>query len=65
MLKRYLQSLAHHPGLFYASFFTAMGAIAGAQRGSANAVIAGVAMMSVFWIPVLVTAAQYDYGQDS
>jgi len=64
-MRRYLRSLAHHPGLFYASFFTAMGAVAGAQRGSANAVIAGAAMMSVFWIPVLVTAAQHDYGQNS
>ena len=64
-MRRYLRSLAHHPGLFYASFFTAMGAVAGAQRGSANAVIAGAAMMSVFWIPVLATAAQHDYGQNS
>ena len=64
-MRRYLRSLAHHPGLFYASFFTAMGAVAGAQRGSANAVIAGAAMMSVFWIPVLVTAAQHDYSQNS
>ena len=64
-MRRYLRSLARHPGLFYATFFTALGAAGGAQRGSANAVAVGAAMMSIFWIPVLVTAAQYDYDQDS
>ena len=64
-MRRYLRSLAHHPGLFYVSFLTAIGAAVGAKSGSIRAVVVGVAMMSIFWIPVLVTAAQYDYGQDS
>jgi hypothetical protein len=64
-MRRYLRSLTHHPGFFFALFLTTIGAVTGAQRGSANAVVVGAAMMSIFWIPVLVTAAQYDYGQDS
>ena len=64
-MKRYLRSLSRRPGRFYASFFTSLGATLGAQRGSFQSSLAGAAIMSIFWIPVLVTAAQYDYGQDS
>ena len=64
-MKRYLRSLAHHPGWPYASFLSALGATAGARSGSVRAVVAGTVVMSFFWIPVLVSAAQHDYSKDS
>ena len=53
-MKRYLRNLANHPGLGCATFLTVAGAIAG--RESPRGILAGALVMSVFWIPVLITA---------
>jgi hypothetical protein len=56
-MKRYLRNLSNHPGLGYASFFTMLGALAGFQRdGTLRSSVIGALVMSVFWIPVLITS---------
>ena len=53
-MRRYLRNLANHPGLGWAALFTLGGAMAG--RESPRGMLAGALVMSVFWIPVLITA---------
>lgn len=53
-MKRYLRNLRHHPGVPIATAMTLMGALAG--KGSPRGAIVGALVMSVFWIPVLITA---------
>lgn len=56
-MKRYFKNLCRHPGLGYASFYTLLGAMAGSQRdGTLRSAAVGALVMSVFWIPVLITA---------
>jgi hypothetical protein len=54
-IRLWRRALSRHPGVMPATVFTGMGTVAGAERGLAGA-IAGGAVLSVFWIPVLWTA---------
>lgn len=51
----YWMRLGSHPGVPMAAVFTLMGAVAGMERGATGA-LTGAALMSLFWIPVLLTA---------
>jgi hypothetical protein len=55
--RRYLRNLSRHPGLGYATLLTTLGGVAG--RGSPR----GVMLMSIFWIPVLITS-WHNYDKD-
>ena len=56
-MKRYFKNLRNHPGLGYARFYTLLGGIAGFQRdGTLKSAAVGALVMSIFWIPVLITA---------
>lgn len=55
-MSAYWKRLKRHPGVPIASFFSVTGAIPGLRSGSWQHVAVGVAIMSVFWIPVLITA---------
>ena len=53
----YRQRLCRHPGLSYAIFFTALGAIAGIERGGLRGAIGGALLLALLvWPPVLITA---------
>ncbi len=56
-IKRLKTGLRDHPGVLMATFFTIVGAVAGVEGGVVGSVI-GALIMSVFWLPVLVTAYQ-------
>jgi hypothetical protein len=55
-MKTYLNRLRRHPGLGYVALLTIFGVAAGAGRGNASGALVGGLIMSVFWIPVLLTA---------
>jgi hypothetical protein len=55
-MKTYLQSIAKHPGLPIAAACSSFGFIAGLMHGTLSRAFVGLAIMSVFWIPVLITA---------
>jgi hypothetical protein len=55
-MKNYLRNLRRHPGLPYAALLTVFGAIAGAGRGNATGALVGGLIMSIYWLPVLLTA---------
>ena len=54
-MKTYYDNLMQHPGLPYAAILTASGAAAGAGRAGIKGALAFGLVMSVFWIPVLLT----------
>jgi hypothetical protein len=54
-MREFWQSLKRHPGMPIASYLSALGLIAGMDGGFWKA-IGGFSIMSVFWIPVLITA---------
>jgi hypothetical protein len=54
----YLRRLTSHPGTPWAAFLSLTGAIAG--RESARSAIVGTLVMSVYWIPVLITNLDRD-----
>lgn len=54
-MKGYFRRLANHPGVFPAFGLTIMGAIAG-REGGARGMVAGAMAMSIFWLPVMLTA---------
>ena len=54
-MSRLGRGLAHHPGVLWATLFTILGFFAGIEHSMTRAWI-GAAIMSVFWIPVLLTA---------
>lgn len=49
----YFRRLRRHPGVPWAAFFSLTGAFAG--RDSPRSVIIGTIVMSIYWIPVLIT----------
>lgn len=55
-MRPYLQRLREHPGLGLAAAFSLLGAIAGGGRGGPRGALVGGLIMSVFWIPVFLTA---------
>jgi hypothetical protein len=56
-MRRYLYNLSRHPGLPIAALYSVLGAIVGAMRdGTVASVATGSLLMSIFWIPVLLTA---------
>jgi hypothetical protein len=57
-MARYLHRLRHHPGVPWAAFFSGTGALAG--RDSAGGMVIGTLVMSIYWIPVLVTNLEAD-----
>ena len=57
-MKNYWQKLLQHPGTPWAAFLSAIGAFAG--RNSLQGVIVGTLVMSIFWIPVLITNLEDD-----
>lgn len=59
-MKSYLRRLPSHPGFGVAIISTAMGAAAG-RHGGIRGVIVGAAVMSILWVPVLITnLSRYD-----
>jgi len=54
----YFRRLKHHPGVPWAAFFSGLGAWSGLH--SARGVIVGTIVMSIFWIPVLITNLEAD-----
>ena len=54
-MKTYFRNLRQHPGLPYATLFTVSGVVAGAPKGGIKGALVGALVMSVFWIPVLLT----------
>jgi hypothetical protein len=50
------ERLSKHPGVPVAAACSGFGFIAGLMHGSLGRAFAGLAIMSVFWIPVLITA---------
>lgn len=57
MFRRYLYALRRHPGTPIAVWMMVLGGIAGAEGGWDGAAV-GVLVMSVSWVPVLITAWQ-------
>jgi hypothetical protein len=56
----YFRRLPSHPGFGIALIYSALGAVAG-SRGNARGAIVGAIVMSIFWIPVLITnRSRYD-----
>jgi hypothetical protein len=55
-MKTYRQSLSGHPGVPIAAACSGFGFIAGLMNGSLLRAFGGLAIMSVFWVPVLITA---------
>ena len=53
MKDSYFERLRAHPGFFIAVTCTLMGAVAGSESWSKA--LMGAAIMSVFWLPVLLT----------
>jgi hypothetical protein len=49
----YFRRLKRHPGVPWAAFLSATGALAG--RDSVRGVIVGTLITSIYWIPVLIT----------
>jgi hypothetical protein len=49
----YFCRLKRHPGVPWAAFLSLQGALIG--HGSPRGAIAGALVMSIFWIPVLIT----------
>jgi hypothetical protein len=49
----YFRKLKRHPGTPWAAFLSGVGALAG--RDSPRGVIFGTLVMSIYWIPVLLT----------
>lgn len=58
MGETYWQRLKRHPGVPIAFACQGMGFVAGLRRvdGDLTTALIGMAIMSVFWIPVLITA---------
>jgi hypothetical protein len=58
-MAKYLKALRRHPGVPIASALTALGFVAGAsgERWLLSGAL-GAAVMSVFWLPVLLTAGR-------
>lgn len=56
----YFRRLKHHPGTPWAAFLSGTGALAG--RDSVRGVIIGTILMSIYWIPVLITNLEADRG---
>jgi hypothetical protein len=54
----YFRKLKRHPGTSWAAFLSGVGALAG--RDSARGVIVGTLVMSIYWIPVLLTNLESD-----
>jgi hypothetical protein len=54
----YFRKLKRHPGVPWAAFLSGAGALAG--RDSARGVIVGTLVMSIYWIPVLLTNLEAD-----
>jgi hypothetical protein len=57
-MKSYWQKLLRHPGTPWAAFLSVIGAFAG--RNSLQGVIVGTLVMSIYWIPVLITNLEDD-----
>ena len=59
-LSAYWRSLCRHPGVPIATAFSIFGFVAGVQRAHGvhwlHSGLLGAAIMSVFWVPVLLTA---------
>ena len=63
----YWQRLRAHPGTGYATMFTLLGALSGAQRHDASltTTIVGAAVMGIIcWVPVLLTARTQPVHED-
>jgi hypothetical protein len=58
-MRKYWQKLMQHPGTPWAAFLSGTGALAG--RDSPRGVIIGTLVMSIYWIPVLITT--FEAGQ--
>ena len=55
-VKAYIKGLSEHPGIGYATGYTLIGAIVGLQKdASLGSALRGALIMSVFWVPVLLT----------
>jgi hypothetical protein len=54
--QKFKLSLAGHPGMPLAGVFTIAGFVAGYQRAGFGFAFVGAGIMSVFWIPVLITS---------
>jgi len=59
----FCRSLSRHPGLGWATFFTAVGFLVGLHNRSLPMALTGAAVMSIFWLPVLWTAWRYRGNQ--
>lgn len=55
---RYFSNLAQHPGTPWAAFLSGVGALAG--RNSPRGIIIGTLVMSIYWVPVLITNFEND-----
>jgi hypothetical protein len=60
-MKEYIARLKKHPGVPVALTCQGMGFIAGFNRvdGNLTSALVGVGVMSLFWIPVLLTAQKH------
>lgn len=56
----YFRRLKRHPGTPWAAFLSLTGALAG--RESPRGAIVGTLVMSIYWIPVLITNLEADRG---
>jgi hypothetical protein len=54
----YFLRLKHHPGVPWAALLSGTGALAG--RDSPRGVVVGTLVMSIYWIPVLITNLEKD-----
>ena len=62
-MKAYFRRLPKHPGFNLALVFSLMGFVAGAtaHQGGTKRALVGALVMSVYWIPVLITnRSRYD-----
>jgi len=57
-MKNYWRKLMRHPGAPWAAVLSGTGALAG--RDSPRGVIVGTLVMSIYWIPVLITNLETD-----